>query len=260
MFFIFIGFILLAISSALFLYRHQGKRQVWNIDLVNFFYLFILFPLIFFWAKFFLFYLLRQEVGRTLTLNQFFFIDSAFTLGGIFLFIPLSIHALTKSFALKKTTHEEFDIFHVSEYFHLWWSHIGAFVGAMLLITFIATLNVFFPLLTKTQLPFSLLSAISIVIGLVGFISIGLADPQQEKKNFMYLMKMTVGVLCLYHFSLFFTFRPTLSMFHAGFWSSFIIFLTAVICFLLFGSSPRFSRVKKRLVHSGLGENIQLFQ
>ena len=118
------------------IYRFQdGKKQLFKLDLVQFIYLFVMSPALFVWLKTFLFYLLRNELDLSLTINDVFVIDTVYSIGGFYLFGAISMHTLTKTFWLRRHHDPEFDIYHLSEYFHLWWTHLAMTTGVRITAT-----------------------------------------------------------------------------------------------------------------------------
>lgn len=243
-------------------YRFQGKeREIFRIDLVQFVYLFVLSPAMFIWLKTFLFYLMRNELGISLTINEMFVIDTLFTIIAIFVMAGVSIHTLTKTFWIKRYHDPEFDLYHLSEYFHLWWSHILIWGGAMLLLSFVAIANVLTPFqLELSKVAFLIMELVACFAGVAFFIAIWMSDPGQG--HFMRIMKLLLVFFSLIHIVIYFVFDPKFNSHYVGYWVGSAIFLTAAGIGGFFERYEKLSRFRKLLLHAGWGENkgIDLFK
>ena len=92
------------------LYRFQnGSKEIFRLDFVQFIYLFIMTPTLFVWLKTFLFYLLRNELEYSLSINELFVIDTIFTVIAVFVISAVAIHSLTKTFWIKRHHNPKFD-------------------------------------------------------------------------------------------------------------------------------------------------------
>jgi hypothetical protein len=253
-----------ALVSAVLVYRLNGRREFLRLDVVQFFYAFVLSPALFLWLKSFLYKLLRGEVPVALSNFQIFMIDTAFSIFFLYVFAFVVIHSLTKSFNLRRTTDPLYDLFEHSEFFHLWLTHLIMYVGAMLLISVLSIANVWFPLpvqLDRTGL--YVICGLGVVSGLFSFMITWLSDPKQERANFMRLMKLSFGFFFLVHVVVYFVFNPAFSPMLGLYWWSLIVFATLVVCSLFAYRSERalsfFERVSEYFKHTKWGENIQLF-
>lgn len=250
-----LGVLLFAPVAGNYIYKHNGKKQVFNLDLVQFVYLFVLSPILFVWMKSFLFFILRSESSLSLSVGELFVIDTAFTLAAFFIFSAVAIHTLTKTFWLRKNRDPEFDLFHLSEYYHQWWSHIVIFVGAMVLVTFISLANVISPLtVMHSQWQLYLVITVGFLFGMVFFLSIWNADPKQ--RNFMKLMKLFVGLFFVLHVGVYFILDSLFRLSYGVYWFVFSMFIAMVISGLFFQRSKWINKFRKRLQHQGWGENI----
>lgn len=243
-------------------YRFQGKsREIFRLDLVQFVYLFVLAPAIFVWLKTFLFYVMKNELEPSLSLNQMFIIDTLFTLVAILVMAGVSIHTLTKTFWIKRHHNPEFDIYHLSEYFHLWWSHILIWGGAMLLLSFVTITNVFTPFqLELPKITFLILQAGCSLLGMVFFLAIWMSDPGQGQ--FMRIMKLLLVFFSLIHIVVYFVFDPKFNSQYVGYWLGASLFITAAGVGGFFERYEKLSRFRRFLLHAGWGENkgIDLFK
>ncbi len=142
--FLFIFPIFVSIIS-LYLYRFIGKKDFFKLDLVQFIYTFIIFPLFFLWLKtiFYLSFVQNVSIGVN---TKFFIFDSVLSLSFLYMFSMVVIHSLTKTFNLKKNQNKDYDIFLHSEDFHLVYTHIGAFLWFVVISIIISIINMFFPL------------------------------------------------------------------------------------------------------------------
>ena len=231
---------ILAVLSSVFLYQHSGKREFLKFDLVHFFYGFVIAPLVFVWLKTFLFVLLKGDLSRTFSSSQLFIFDTAFSVLCLYLFGFVIIHSLTASFNRKMVRDPLYDLFAHSEFFHLLLSHLVIYGGALVVLTILASINVFFPLqLTATRTEFYLLGGTAVVTGIFAFISAWLFDPNQGGVNFMRVMKLLFGLCFIVHTAFYFTMQPAFAMSAGMFWWTFTFFTTLVICSLFAYKSER---------------------
>lgn len=245
---------------ATLLYRQNGKRKIFQIDLVQFIYLFVFMPVVFVWAKSFLFYLLNHEVSSTITARDAFVIDTAFSIVSFYIFSAVSIHTITKTLALHKKNDPDLDLFHMSEYFHLWWSHIFIFVGAMIASSFISTINIFIPM-TTTENKFNLYITliVGILFGILTFFAIWMADPKQQRRQFLRMMKLCLMFFSLYHVVLYFLIEPKFSVAYSAYWFMLVAFVSATISGFSFVRSRRAQRLHRHFTPTDWGKNIDLF-
>lgn len=254
-----------SVISALVVYRLNGKREFLKLDLVQFFYAFILSPVLFVWLKTFLYFLLRVEANVVLSQGQLFLFDTIYSTFFLYVFAFVVIHSLTKSFNLKQTHDPLYDIFEHSEFFHLWLTHLIMYLGGMVLLTLVAISNIWFPLDLQLAEPlFYILFASGFVSGFLIFMIVWLSDPKQERANFMRLMKLSFGFFFLIHVVLYFVFNPPFSPALGLYWWSLNAFTALVVCSLFAYKSEKaltfFEKVSDILKHSKWGENIQLFK
>ena len=259
-FLIFICFLVITCVVSMMMYRFHGKKQLFHLDIIQFYYLFIAGPLLFIWGKTFLFFILKQELGQIISLNEFFLIDTLFSLMAFLLFAPFAIHTITKQFSLRKNEDPEFDIFHLSEYFHLWWSHVVIYLGTMVVVTFLSITNILVPIIfTLSKSMFLIFILLSVILGVISYVMIWNSDPKQERRNFMKLMKLFYGFFFTIHAGLYFFFTPKFGIEYGAFWFGLSILLTGVICSMTFQRSKKAHRLKHWLVRPNHQENVQLF-
>lgn len=248
-------------TFGLLVYRLQGtKRQIFKFDLVQFVYLFILAPTMLVWIKSFIFFVLRHEVNLRISLTELFIIDTIFSTLSFILIATLAIHTLTKTFWIRRHHDSDFDVYRLSEYFHLWWSHVAFWVGVMVLFTFVAVVNLIVALpVEATKLQFYGLSSIGLTVGIFLFLAIWMSDAKQG--NYMRLMKIFLALFFVGNVGLYFIFDPDFSMERVVFWFVFSVFFGAVFISLFFERYEKTSRLKKLLQHKGWGDNkgVQLF-
>lgn len=251
---------LFATVFGLYIYRFgNGKRQIFSLDLVQFLYLFVVSPTMFVWAKSLLFYLLKSEINLRLNITELFVVDTLFTLLSFFIFVAITVHSLTKTFKIKRYYDPRFDLYHLSEYFHLWWSHIVIWSGAMAMATFLSVVNLFIPFATPSSPSvFYSLFGCGLILGAVAFLSVWMSDPKQG--NFMRLMKILFGVFFLIHVALYFLVDPSLSVNYGLYWVVSAIFFSAVICSATFERYEKTSRFRNLMLYPDWGNNISLFK
>ncbi len=220
----------LAIVSSAILYQLNGQREILKFDTVQFYYAFIIAPLLFIWGKSFLYFLLREEIDISLSQNEIFFWDTLFSLLAMFVFGFVVMHALTKSFNLQRKRDPLYDIFKLSEYFHLWITHVVMFVGSMILISLVAILNAYFELPILMDLPriyFYVALGFGFLFGVALFLAIWLSDPRQHEHSFTRLMKLSIATLFVIHVTIYLIWTPPFDIEHSFFWGSLILFSTA---------------------------------
>lgn len=251
---------LLASILGIFIYRFQGgKRQVFKLDLVQFIYLFIISPTIYVWMKSFMYYMLSNDFNQGFSQTDIFVVDTFFSVIAFFVFVSIAIHSLTKTFRLKRDYDPHFDIFHLSEYFHLWWSHIAMSFGGMVLISFVSVVNVLFPMqIEATQLQFFSLIALGLFFGVFLFFAIWMSDPNQG--NFMRIMKIFFAFFFLFHVAIYFILDPKFNLDFVLYWVVFSTFLSAVICSSFFEKNTKTNKVRDLLLHGNWGNNINVLK
>lgn len=254
-----------AVISAVLMYRLNGKKEFLKIDLVQFFYAFVLTPMLFVWLKTFLYFLLRVEVNIRLSAVQLFLVDTTFSLFFMYVFAFVVIHSLTKSFNLKRVRDPLYDLFEHSEFFHLWLTHLIMYIGGMVLISVLSIFNIWFPLeISMSRYNFYLLNVLGLVAGFFVFMIIWLSDPKQDQANFMRLMKLSFGFFFLVHVVVYFVFNPAFSPAFGLYWGSLNIFTALVLCSLFSYRSEKaqtfFEKMSDFLKHTGWGKNVQLFK
>ncbi len=215
-----------AILSSLYLYRHTGKREILRFDLVQFVYAFVLTPIVYVWFKSFLFVFLVQELNLYLSVTDLFIADTIFTVIFLFIFAFLVIHSLTKSFELKRHHDPFYDIFQHSEFFHLLTSHVVLYVGAVLLITIISTVNVFIPLeIVNNMVVFYAALILGFLIGIIIYIGLLLTDDEFDVKypRFEMFVELVYIAFFLFNIGVYFFFRPRFNLEHVMYWFVFTI-------------------------------------
>lgn len=256
---------LFAVLSGFLIYRHNGRRQFLQLDLIQFLYTFILVPLFFVWVKTFTFFLLRSEQRVVLSVGELFVIDTIITLFLFYMYAFFVMHSLTKTFRLNTEKDPLYDLFHHSEYIHLWLTHIVTAIGTMALLVLLATINLFFPLtIQMSETLFYLVCGGGIVLGSVGFIGLWLTDPRQDGRRYMRLMKLAIGIAFALLASLYFIINPNFSQEFSLFWFVFFAFSTMLVWSLFSYKSPRVYALLARFAdkHKDTqhwGNNPQLF-
>lgn len=251
---------LMTIVGALGMYRLNGRRELFKFDLVQFVYAFVMSPLLFVWLKTVVFLLLRSDLDLRLSVNQLFMIDTVLSVIFMYLYAFVVIHSLTASFKLKLTKDPISDLFAISEYFHLWLSHIAMYLGLMLLTTGLALANLAYPLpIVMERHQWYLLLAGGLASGGISFAAIWLADPNQGQ--FLRLMKIALGLFAAILLGAYFIFEPPMRATYAVYWFFLTSYFSSVFFALLAHRSPRTRSWLDRLKHKhGWGKNISLFQ
>jgi hypothetical protein len=242
------------------IYKIQDKKlEIFKLDLVQFVYLFILAPTLYVWMKSFLFYIVRNELDLRLSVTDLFVIDTTFSVLAFIIMAAIAIHSLTKTFKLKRQFDPLFDIFHLSEYFHLWWTHIVIWGGAMLLATFVSISNVLIPfeVINASKTQFYSLLFVGFLSGLLTFFALWMSDAKQG--NFMRMMKLFLAFFIMIHILIYFVFEPAFNMTNAGYWFVFFNLFSAVSCASYFERYERTNKIRDFFVHLGWGENVDIF-
>ncbi len=239
----------------LFIYKFQGKSvELFRLDIIQFIYLFVMSPTLFVWLKSFLFYLLRNEIEYTLTYTEIFVIDTAFTVVAIFVMAAIAIHSLTKTFWIKRHNNPKFDLYNLSEYFHLWWSHLAIWGGVMLLITFVGLVNVLVPLdFHLSKQAFLASQIINIIGGVLLFFGIWMSDTGMN--NFMKLMKLFLMSFAILHIVIYFVVNPKYNATYIAYWFSLTVFVTATILGSFVEKYEKVSWFRSLFLHTGWGDN-----
>lgn len=228
---------LFAMISGLLMYRFTGRRQIMKMDVIQFFFAFVIAPVFFLWLKSLLFVVLRGEVELRLTVADAFIIDSIMSVVFLYIYAFVVIHSLTKTFHLNWTTDPLYDVFAHSEYYHQLLSHVVIYLGVMVLITLLSTLNIIFPLLDVPPLRSYVYGvfAIGSLCGMAGFA--GIWQYETEASHFMRIMKLAIGGFFLWHVAAYFWLTPAVSLQYSIYWWSLAIFATMVFL-SLFAEEP----------------------
>lgn len=238
------------------IYRLQdGKRELFRLDFVQFVYLFVITPTFFVWLKTFLFYVLRSEVGNQLSVTELFVVDTIFSVIAFFVLAAIAIHSLTKTFWIRRYHDPKFDLFHLSEYFHLWWTHIIIWGGGMVLCSFISIASVFLPAdVNNNRIQFYLLLLTGFVLGNLFFFGIWGSDPKQG--NFMRLMKLLLAGFFMLHVIFYFVMDVSFSLKNGVFWVIFSGFAGSVFASYFFERSEKTNKLRQFFLHLGWGNNM----
>lgn len=255
----------LAIAISLWVYRLNGKREILKLDLVQFFYAFVISPVLFIWAKSLLYLLLRTELNLSLSQGQLFLIDTAFSTAFLYLFAFIVMHSLTKSFNLKVGRDPLHDLFRHSEYFHLWLTHLVMYLGGLGLLSVFAAINALVPLeIEMSRFYFHLLNISGIPTGLFVFLGVWLSDPKQNRANFMRLMKLAFGIFFLFMVLIYYSIDPAFAPEHGFYWWMSVVFATTVTCSFFAYRSRRakswFENLSDWFKHHKWHTRVQLFR
>lgn len=257
---------ILAVATSVFVYRLNGRREILQFDVVQFYYAFVIAPLLFVWGKSFLFFLLREEVNLSLSQNELFFWDTLFSLLSIYIFGFVMMHSLTKSFSLRVKQDPLYDIFRISEYFHLWVTHIVMLVGGLLLVSIVSLFNAYFELPILPGYPrvyFYLLLAGGYAMGILTFLGIWLSDPKQHRRSFMRFMKLCNGAFFTIHVTIYFIWTPPFDLAHGFYWASLMLFSASTSFSFFTYKSKRFKKkfdlFSNKLKHPGWNFRLQVF-
>lgn len=186
---------ILILLSIVFLYRFSGKRLLMHFDLVQFLYSFVFYPLGYIWFKNFLYYIVRGELGVTISVGQWIAADTAITVVFMYFYAFGIIHSLTKTFSLQMSRDPLFDVFEHSEYFHEFITHIGMYFFVFIAAMILAIINLLFPLFLSISKPvFYGLLLSSIVLGIFAYFGLfGLTDKGIKYGLYRRIIKLTYG-------------------------------------------------------------------
>ncbi len=255
----------LATLSSVFIYRLRGKKRVFSLDLMQFMYAFVFSVIAFVWIKTFLFTLLRTELGITISVSQLFVFDTLISVIFLYVYAFIVMHSLTTSFRIQVDQDPLFDIFHNSEYIHLWLSHIASYAGLMLLIIVLAVANVFFPLQLAVTRVYALIPAgIGVLGGILAFMGVMLANPMQKRRlSFTRLMKLIFGFCFTILAGVYFVMEPAFELRFGFYWFSVFVYATTVFLTLYVRRSRKARNILEKIVglvqHEEWGDNIDLF-
>ena len=145
----------------------------------------------------------------------------------LYIYAFVVIHSLTKTFDLNKKRNPKIDIYELSEYFHLDYSHLAMYFGAMVFLTIASILNLVFPLdLIHVRTVFYGLLGMGVVAG--GTIFTALWMYESPEPRFMRWMKLIFGFFFLVFVSIYFIFDPSFSTPYILYWACLSIFSSLV--------------------------------
>jgi hypothetical protein len=231
------------IFGGIFLYRFDGRRTLFNIDFVQFVYAFLILPLMFVVLKVFVYQNLSELA--ILTPRQLFAVDTLFSVLFLYLAAAKTVHAVTKSFSLKVKNSPGFDIFQLSEYLHMWWSHIAMYVLALCILSFVGLTNLLFPFVESELTRQGFWG--SLLFGSVGglFLYIIIWNTKLSRGNFLNFMKFLFGIFFALQAIAYVRLRPSFSSEYLVFWMMFALFLTTVLCSFFLERSRRAQKWRK---------------
>ncbi len=188
---------LLIVVSSLVMYRFNGRREIFRMDMTQFLYTFIMGPVAFVWMKNFLFFLLRDELNLRLSVGEYLTIDTLFSVFFLYIYAFVVIHSLTKSLYISTEKKDDvYEFFAKSEFFHMDFSHYGIYLGTILFGVLLGFANLIFPFATDTQIftksTFYGILLCSLIAGMLAHISLYLY--QSESAHFLKLIKFFLGL------------------------------------------------------------------
>lgn len=219
---------LLITASAFYLYRHNGKREIMRLDLVQFAYAFVLLPVVFIWMKSFMYVVLKSELNLSLSFSEFFIVDTTFSTLFLFIYAFVVIHSLTKSFHLKRYRDPLYDMFDHSEYFHLTVSHAVIYGGVLLLAALTGVINLIWPLsFNYTRNVFRGIAAFGGLSGVIAFI--GIWKYESPTPMFMRIMKLLFGLFFTIYVVLYYAMEIPFNSRYLLYWFVFFAYLLLVV-------------------------------
>lgn len=231
--------------SLAYLYRFTGRKQILRFDLVQFVYAFLAYPLGYIWVKSILFFLLRQELGISLTFGQWNVLDTFFSLIFMYFYAFGIIHSLTKTFSLEMERDPLIDLFSRSEYFHELFSHIGMYAMGLVTVSILGSINLFFPVFILMERNiFLLINAFGILVGLIAYIAMFQNTVFEGSTNRTYRRALRLVIaLCFSMMAIFyFVSNPNFRETYILYWFTIDIFIAMIGCFFLVGPLARLLR------------------
>lgn len=246
MFFVLLLIPILTIFSGLFMYRYVGEKRFLKLDLIQFLQAFIFLPVMLIWSKSFLYYILSNELALGLSNKSLIVFDTILTVLLFYIFAFIVLHSLTKTFSLRKEQDPLYDIFELSEYFHLHLSHLIIYSGAIVVGLFFSTINVFFPLeIVLSRVGFFSLLGLGILFGVLFFLTImsyEVADAQFTK-----IMKLLSGGAVILHVLAYYLFDTSFNATYAAYWFLFAVYMTLSTALLFVERSKKATSFFTRL-------------
>jgi hypothetical protein len=182
-----------------------------------------------------------------------FAIDTLFTVLFLYLAIVKTVHGITKSFSLKVKKEPEFDIFQVSEYLHMWWSHLAMYILGFVILLFISVINLLYPFaeVDFTKNGFLIFLLIGQFLGLVIFF--GVVNTKLKSGNFQSFMKILFALCSTVQALLYIFYRPAFSAVYLGYWFVSSTFLATVWCSLAFERNKFLRQIHAKFVPKNWG-------
>jgi hypothetical protein len=218
-----------------------------KLDLFQFVYAFILAQILYIWFKSFLFYILRDELDLRLSLTNLFILDTIFSVIFLFVYAFVVIHSLTKRFENKRYTDPLYDVFKHSEEIHFWVSHMGSYVGAMVLISIVSLINIWFPVETVlTRWQFYAVLGLGFFAGLVALVAMWLSI---FKERFFKVLKLIMAIFFIIHAAVYFIVDPRFDAEYVMYWFVFAIFTGLILVAFALERSRRAAGLFEKLHH-----------
>ena len=223
-------------------------------DLVQFIYAFLIFPVGYVWLKNFIYILLRNEIGVNLSLGEWFTIDTVFTIFFMYFYAFGIMHALTKTFSLHLNRDPLYDIFDNSKYFHEFLSHIGMYAGIILLITLLSLVNSAFPIIIENKKStMYLVIGAAWATGFLGYIGMFFStDKGFQYSKYKRIMKLIFGFCFLVQALFYFFLHPSFTLQYSAFWFVFIALTSIIVSMFVFNPTKRFGKILQRLPINGI--------
>lgn len=210
--------LLLIMLLALYLYRFSGRRQFLRLDLIQFIYAFVVYPLAFLWMQelLLLFYRSVPEIGPV---DQRI-ISSSVNLIFLYLYAFGIMHSLTKTLSLRVYRDPLFDVFSQTEYVHEFLSHVGMYTGIFALGSVLSVINIVFPFdIVSTRQAMAMTISAGTILGIALYIVLFITtDKGIGYTAYKKIIRAVAGLSFTAHVILFVLFRPALTMHHGVFW------------------------------------------
>lgn len=244
----------LMLLAVMFMYRFSGKKEFLQMDLVQFLYAFVIYPIGYIWIKNFIYLLLREEIGVRLTLGQLITIDTVFTVLFLYMYAFGIIHALTKTFSLNLNRDPFYDMFDDSKYFHEFLSHVGMYAGVVMVMTVLSLINGLFPFqVVNNKLYMDVLVGLGWFAGFLTYIGMFFStDKGFQYSKYKRIMKLLFGSCFTLEVLFYFAFRPKFALQYGWFWFILLTLTSTIVSMFIFSPGRRFGKLLQRLPINGI--------
>ncbi|MBD3250396.1 MAG: hypothetical protein GF381_02400 [Candidatus Pacebacteria bacterium] len=238
------------IFFSLLIYRFTGRRMFLKMDLVQMIYAFFTSPLLFIWAKHLIyqFFFDDQLKIAQVSFGLWFWLDTSFSVAFLLLYAFIIIHFVTKNFEIRRYKDEQFNILDFSEQLHLWVSHVGIYLGTMVLSALLALFNLFFPLPVEQNIfVFWFVPWLGVVLGVIVYLGIWLSNFTQGP--FLKVIKLGIAIQTSVLTATYLIIRPAVSPIYFVYWFILTISVSVFLTSIFLEKSDRLMQWAEKLHH-----------